>query len=36
MTTGEELGRLAWEHWGSKGVPVFPCGDKGDQKENGK
>jgi len=25
MTTGAELGRLAWEWWGSKGLPVFPC-----------
>ena len=33
MTTGEELGRLAWEQWGRHGVPVFPCGDKGDQKK---
>lgn len=33
MATGEELGRLAWEHWGRHGVPVFPCGDKGEQKK---
>lgn len=33
MITGEELGRLAWEHWGRNGVPVFPCGDKGEQKK---
>ena len=33
MTTGAALGKLAWEQWGSKGVPVFPCGDKGDQKK---
>lgn len=33
MATGEELGRLAWEHWGKNGVAVFPCGDKGAQKK---
>lgn len=33
MATGEELGRLAYEAWGRHGVPVFPCGDKGDQKK---
>lgn len=33
MTTGEALGRLAYEMWGSKGVPVFPCGDKGEQRK---
>lgn len=26
--TGAELGALAYELWGSKGVPVFPCSDK--------
>lgn len=25
MTTGVELGILAYDMWGSKGVPVFPC-----------
>lgn len=25
MATGRQLGELAWTHWASKGVPVFPC-----------
>lgn len=28
MPTGAELGAIAWEQWGSKGLPVFPCNNE--------